>query len=203
MSPSQDRYLHRTTQTPNESRQTFIPRVGFEPMIPVFERAKTFHALYRAATVIGFLQIVFFIFLYFFCELLNSTQRFLSNIRCSSIDLGYKTFPLKNKPENSSYVSIEARKQELHVWDQSNIQDHLRAAIDALHLFNVAGGKHASMLVSCLAYSSTLNMETTCFSETSVDFQRTIRRYIPEDRTLRLVLQFEKRCRPKCKIDPF
>jgi hypothetical protein len=27
--------------------------VGFEPTIPVFERAKTFHALDRAATVTG------------------------------------------------------------------------------------------------------------------------------------------------------
>jgi hypothetical protein len=32
-----------------------MPRVGFEPMIPVFERAKTVHALDRAATVIGFI----------------------------------------------------------------------------------------------------------------------------------------------------
>jgi hypothetical protein len=30
-----------------------MPRVEFEPMIPVFERAKTVHALDRAATVIG------------------------------------------------------------------------------------------------------------------------------------------------------
>jgi hypothetical protein len=31
-----------------------MPRVGFEPTIPaVFERAKTVHALDRAATVIG------------------------------------------------------------------------------------------------------------------------------------------------------
>jgi hypothetical protein len=29
------------------------PRVGFEPTIPVFDRAKTVHALYREATVIG------------------------------------------------------------------------------------------------------------------------------------------------------
>jgi hypothetical protein len=29
-----------------------MPRVGFEPPIPVFERAKTAHALDRAATVI-------------------------------------------------------------------------------------------------------------------------------------------------------
>jgi hypothetical protein len=30
-----------------------MPGVGFGPTIPVFERAKTVHALYRAATVIG------------------------------------------------------------------------------------------------------------------------------------------------------
>jgi hypothetical protein len=41
-----------------------------------------------------------------------------------------------------------------------------------------------SMLVSCLVYSLTLKIEETCSSETSVDFQRTKRRYIPEDRTL-------------------
>jgi hypothetical protein len=39
-------------------------------------------------------------------------------------------------------------------------------------------------LVSCLAYSSTLTMEAICSSETSVDFQRTARRYISKDRTL-------------------
>jgi hypothetical protein len=33
--------------------QTSMPRVGFEPTIPAFERAKTIHALDRAATVIG------------------------------------------------------------------------------------------------------------------------------------------------------
>jgi hypothetical protein len=39
-------------------------------------------------------------------------------------------------------------------------------------------------LVSCSAYSWTLKMEATCSSETSVDFQRTTHRYIPEHRTL-------------------
>jgi hypothetical protein len=38
-------------------------------------------------------------------------------------------------------------------------------------------------VVSCLAYS-TLKMEATRSSETSVDFQRTTRHYIPEERTL-------------------
>jgi hypothetical protein len=30
-----------------------MPRVGFKPTIPVFERAKKVHALDRAATVVG------------------------------------------------------------------------------------------------------------------------------------------------------
>jgi hypothetical protein len=44
---------HRATQTQNKRTQTSMPQVGFEPTIPVFERAKTVHALDRATTVIG------------------------------------------------------------------------------------------------------------------------------------------------------
>jgi hypothetical protein len=33
-----------------------MPRVGFESMTPVFERAKTVHALDSAATVIGIIK---------------------------------------------------------------------------------------------------------------------------------------------------
>jgi hypothetical protein len=36
---------HRTPQTQYKSIQTSKPQVGFEPTIPVFERAKTVHAL--------------------------------------------------------------------------------------------------------------------------------------------------------------
>jgi hypothetical protein len=43
----------RTTQTQNKRTQTSMPQVGFEPTIPVFERAKTIHALDRAAAVMG------------------------------------------------------------------------------------------------------------------------------------------------------
>jgi hypothetical protein len=42
----------------------------------------------------------------------------------------------------------------------------------------------AFMLVSCLAYSSTLKMEAICSSKTSVETQRTTWRLIPEDDTL-------------------
>jgi hypothetical protein len=44
---------HRTTQTQNKRTQTSMPRVGFEPTIPVFKRAKKVHAVDRVATVIS------------------------------------------------------------------------------------------------------------------------------------------------------
>jgi hypothetical protein len=44
---------HRATKTQNKRIQTSIPWVGFESTIPASERAKTVHALDRAATVIG------------------------------------------------------------------------------------------------------------------------------------------------------
>jgi hypothetical protein len=50
---------------------------------------------------------------------------------------------------------------------------------------NQARNQHESC---SLAYSSTLKMEATCFSETSVDFQQTTRHYIPEDRTFQINL---------------
>jgi hypothetical protein len=43
----------RTTQIQNKPIETSMSRVEFEPTIPAFERAKTVHALDRAATVIG------------------------------------------------------------------------------------------------------------------------------------------------------
>jgi hypothetical protein len=47
---------YRTAQTQNQSTLTSMPQVRFEPMIPVFERSKTVHALDRAATVIGIIN---------------------------------------------------------------------------------------------------------------------------------------------------
>jgi hypothetical protein len=44
-------------QTQNKHRKTSMFSVGFEPTIPEFERAKTFHALDRAATVTGYIDI--------------------------------------------------------------------------------------------------------------------------------------------------
>jgi hypothetical protein len=45
--------------------------------------------------------------------------------------------------------------------------------------------KHACLFkVICLVYSSTLNMKAKSSSQTSVDFQRTAQRYVPEVRIL-------------------
>jgi hypothetical protein len=53
---------HRTTQIQNKCTQTSMPWVGFEPTIPVFERAKTVHASDDAATVIGFIPLSIYLF---------------------------------------------------------------------------------------------------------------------------------------------
>jgi hypothetical protein len=42
-------------------------------------------------------------------------------------------------------------------------------------------------LASCSAYSSILKMEAVCSLETSADFQRTKRRYMPEDAIVTLL----------------
>jgi hypothetical protein len=46
---SQGRYLHTEQHKQNKRTQAYMTRVGFEPTIPVFERAKTVLALARAA----------------------------------------------------------------------------------------------------------------------------------------------------------
>jgi hypothetical protein len=52
ISPSQGRYLHTELYKQNKRTQTSMPLVGFEPTISAFDRAKTVHALGRAATAI-------------------------------------------------------------------------------------------------------------------------------------------------------
>jgi hypothetical protein len=56
ISLSQDRYLHTEQHKENKRTYTFTPRMGFEPTIPVLERAKTVYALDPAITVIGTLN---------------------------------------------------------------------------------------------------------------------------------------------------
>jgi hypothetical protein len=53
ISPSQGQYLYRERHKENKRTRTSMPQVGFEHTIPFFQRAKTVHALDRAATVIG------------------------------------------------------------------------------------------------------------------------------------------------------
>jgi hypothetical protein len=49
------------------------------------------------------------------------------------------------------------------------------------------------MLVSCLAYSSTVKMEESCSSETSFNFWWTSLHYNPESRTLQKISRMSRR----------
>jgi hypothetical protein len=57
---------HKTTQTQNKRTQTSMSWMGFEPTIRTFERAKTVHALDRAATVIGATMLILSKIIYIF-----------------------------------------------------------------------------------------------------------------------------------------
>jgi hypothetical protein len=54
---------HTGQHKQNKRTQTFMPQVGFEPTIPVFERVKTVHVLDRAAIMISIIKKYLHIFL--------------------------------------------------------------------------------------------------------------------------------------------
>jgi hypothetical protein len=78
MSPSHGHNLHRTTQSQNKSRQTSLPSVRFQPKIPVFERAKTVHALNRGTTVVGMLEYQYYYIPFFLNSLLIYCIHFIT-----------------------------------------------------------------------------------------------------------------------------
>jgi hypothetical protein len=60
----------------------------------------------------------------------------------------------------------------------------------------------AFALISCWLIFSTVKMEAICSSETSVGFQRTTRRYIPDDITIRIYrCENLKFCILKCHVE--
>jgi hypothetical protein len=81
-----------------------------------------------------------------------------------------------------AYTQRQNSSAFAHVRSRGNCAAHKLCLIFLCNFFSLLAT--CSTLVYCLAYSSTLKMEATFSSEMSVDFQRTIPRYIPEDRTL-------------------
>jgi hypothetical protein len=81
-----DEPVARTTQTENKRTQTPMPRVGFEPMVQVFVRAKTVHATVIGRTLHASLVLSFSLSLYqrvSVLSLLLSLNLHLRDVRCS------------------------------------------------------------------------------------------------------------------------
>jgi hypothetical protein len=152
-----------------------------------------------------------------FVESTNWDKNFRVNVGRSH--LLYVTFPptMQFQPLLSYFVpyfsSIVTQRQELKargttkqknkqvnkklsVWVVSSrwIWSSNRGAMNLWDLTPCSQGKillaTCCSLVSLLDYSSTLKIGELCSSETSVDFYRTTRRYIPDDRNLRACLFF-------------
>jgi hypothetical protein len=79
----------------------------------------------------------------------------------------FKQFWIRNLPSKWRVLSCEIKRHIEH-WKSTDVsKEHITSIFRAFHLL-----------------SSTLKMESICSSETLVDFQRTTRRYIPQDSTL-------------------
>jgi hypothetical protein len=81
--------------------------------------------------------------LYCTCQVFISTLEYLSSIDCAGIDLGFQISPQKKKTvrEDSRKVSVQARKLELHIHDQSSVQDNFRTSTDALNNCNLVNNR--------------------------------------------------------------
>jgi hypothetical protein len=99
--------------------------------------------------------------------------RFLSRLARSVLTVTEAMWPF-----SCLYVEL----QTVALWDVTCLVLHWKSA--------GVSEQHIACLppfftpVSCSSYSSTLKMEGTCSPETSVDFQWSTRRYIPEDNAL-------------------
>jgi hypothetical protein len=111
-SPSQGRYLHTGQHKQNNRTQTPMPQVEFEPMIPVFERAMTVHALDRVATVIG--EVIhcptefdhtFQRAHYIYFSALESVKGSTGNTTARSISLLMK-YLINYTPKHGCYISV-------------------------------------------------------------------------------------------------
>jgi hypothetical protein len=63
--PTQGLYLHTGQHNTEKRRRTSMPRMGFEPKIPVLERPKTVRASERSAIGTGIFRMSFIIILPF------------------------------------------------------------------------------------------------------------------------------------------
>lgn len=115
------------------------------------------------------------------------------------MNIGHLTFPHNTSVSDAQNNSVLQYKYDYHVfiairassWLDKNFcvcrwerQTHKFSSVSRSLVKIFALLAAWFMLISFLSYSLTLNMEATCSSAASVDFQLTIRRCIPGDRTL-------------------
>jgi hypothetical protein len=83
-----------------------------------------------------------------------------------------------SQPDRSAPSSDEAKE-----WRVCLLGYNVVYSVESQVTFRRNMTPQSALLATCLAYSSTLKMDATCFSETCVGFQQTTQRYILEDRT--------------------
>jgi hypothetical protein len=90
--------IHRAAQTQNKRTQTSMPQLWSEPTIPAFDRAKTVHALDRAATMIGKTCPYSAQYGAPACRALNCSSRFVQQMSVTeTIQNSYSIERLRNK----------------------------------------------------------------------------------------------------------
>jgi hypothetical protein len=95
---------------------------------------------------------------------------FMSYYMCKDIELKYSCRILSSQSSGYKEVCLLGYNAVSSVENQPIFQRNMFSA--------------CFMWVSCSDFSSTLKLEVTCSSRTSVDFQQTTPHCIPEDRTL-------------------
>jgi hypothetical protein len=187
-----------------------MPRVGFEPTIPAFERAKTVHALDREDTVIGWCNLWKDLFREsrWMHLILTNLIKWEFKINYKQILSVFKTFATssvtKRKPREW-HTDVGFKVLPTMVMKSSVLWDITPCSVSKVNwrsgrtvaftfIVEKQAGQESSIkqvasracfvLVSCFLHSSTLKKKATYSFETSTEFQRTTRFHVPEGRTL-------------------
>lgn len=89
-------------------------------------------------------------------------QQPISIMNCARIDFALKIFPKQENRDNSSQVSVQARKLEAHIRVQSIAQDNIRITIYALYCYYVMECRHVETTRKCLLNNTSSSSPLKC-----------------------------------------